>query len=300
MVNKDLKKKIKRLLNLSSMIVDKFEILASLSYHDHENSLQYEEHYNELKEYMNTEAVIVNNLSLEDLNQIFKELPKYDDNTDGYIRLHIYIDDKINELLLKNDEEDLENDISEEEELEVLEDDEEVEKYYIEEEENEKYSGIVMDNIAIIVLKKMYDRINNTIADNKGDNKYKRRLLKELKSFKYWVLSIDRHLECIGIDYKFDINKIPELGNPKIDTSSICHNDCVDLIERMYNNSKIDYEPTVISEVLFNFMCFEEFLKYIDDESVNKLIELCDELSINKDSYYGNIVKEKLVKKRQN
>ncbi len=304
MGNKELNKTIKRLLKLSASIVDKFEILASLAFHNKEYSEQYLEHFNLLNDYLYRETIIVNNLSIDELETIFKLLPEYDDNSDGYMRLHIFIDDKINEYLIKNNEdknenedyqEDSEESINDDNQSEIISDneDEVINKYYTEE-ENEKYAGMVMDNIAIIVLKKMYDRINNTYADNKKDNKYKKRLLKELKSFKYWVLAIDRNLETIGVNYKFDISKIPTYNELNFDISSICHNDCVDFIERMYNNSEIDYDPTAMSEVLFNFMCFEEFIKYIDDESVDKLIELCDELG-KSNNFFSNKVREKLI-----
>ena len=302
MNNKDYHKTIKRLLKLSSMINEKFEILAELSYRDRENTMQYDEQYNLLKDYVHRETIIINNLNLDDLKQIFNLLPKYDDNTDEYMRLHIYIDDLINNYLIKDEdnsdnyEEDIDEDIDsiDEEDKENITD-----NYYVSEEENEKYAGIVMDKIAIIVLKKMYDRINNTYADNKEDIKYKKRLLKELKSFKYWVFAIDTHLEKIGIDYRFNLDKLPLLNMPNIDMNNICYNDSVELIERMYNYHDVDYDPTDISEVLFNYMCFEEFIKVLNDEEIDKLIELCNELSSKSDNYYGNIVREKLIRKKQ-
>lgn len=308
MENKELNNKIKRLLSLSDKILDKFEILASLSYRNKENSSQYLDHFDELKDYINQETIIVNNLSLDNLEKIFNLLPEYDDNSDAYNRLHIYIDDKISEYLIKNNsdeiyeynEEDIEEDVIDDtlNDAAVEEDNDIISKYALPEEDLEKYAGYVIDSIAIIVLKRMYERINNTYADNKNDSKYKKRLLKELNSFKYFVLSIDRNLELIGINYKFDLTKIPLFESLDIDKSKICHNSSLEIIERMYNTREIDYEPTQIAEVLFNYMCLEEYMKYLDNESFDKLIQLCDELDSKGHSYYGDKTKEKLLKRK--
>ena len=309
MNNKELNKKMKRLLNISYQVVDIFDALADLAYHNNENSQQFLDFYEDLKKCINSESVIVNNLSLEQLEYISKSLKNYDDNSDGYNRLYVYIEDKIDEYYLKNENNN--EDKSEYDDIDIELDDDmqadlgnkeisEIEKYYIDEEDTERYEGMVTDNIALVVLKNMYDMINNTFSNNKGDNKYKKRLLRDLKAFKYIVFCMDRNLEIIGINYKFDINKIPVYTDFKIDASRICHNDCVDIISRLYDKLDIDYDPSIMNEMLFNYMIFLEYLNRIDDESVDKLLELCYELEEKSNSFYGQKLKETLIKKKKN
>ena len=48
-------------------------------------------------------------------------------------------------------------------------------------------------------------------------------------------------------------------------------------------------------------LCFEEYLEKIDNENIDKLLELCEKLdNFYKSSFYGNIAKNKLLTKKKN
>ena len=303
-MNKDINKIIKRLIKISQSIIDEFEVLSDLSYHDLEETSQYSDHLEDVKNYLNTEAVIINNLDLKTLKEIFIKLLEYDDNTDAYKRTYLNIDNRI-ELLSQDeqleDNSDMEYDEDECHDVTDAEDDDFIMKYYLDEEETEKYELEVIDYISINILKEMYNRIINTYTDNKRNKKYQKRLLKDLKVFKYFVLGIDINLERIGVNYRFNLEHIPNIGRPNVDTSIISYNQCVTDLEKLYGVLADETDVSDINEILFNMMCFEAYLEDIDDEKLKRLISLCYELEEHSSyHFYGNIAKEKILKKSKN
>lgn len=309
---KDNTKTIKRLISLSQLIIDEIDVLASLSYNNLEDSSQFDDHFTDIRGYINQEKVILNNISLKDLTEIFNDLSKYDDDSDAYSRCYVNIDDRLN-ALLDEEEKKKENDstaeeISEEdaEVIEIIEDGEEdsnedviLDKYFVDEEETEAYAIKVIDNISTIVIKKMLQRIMDTLADNKQDNKYKKRLIKYFQKFKYFYFTLDNQLELLGVRYRFDINKIPNPYDLSIDSAKIFHNQCVTILDKLYEAKDISYDPEKMEELLFNMMMLEEYLNGVNHESIDRLIELTDDLEqkygIN---YFGNIAKQKILAKK--
>ena len=62
-----------------------------------------------------------------------------------------------------------------------------------------------------------------------------------------------------------------------------------------------EYYLEEISKALFEMLCFEEYLEKIDNENIDKLLELCEKLdNFYKSSFYGNIAKNKLLTKKKN
>ena len=150
----------------------------------------------------------------------------------------------------------------------------------------------------------MYDRIINTYTDNKRDSKYQKRLLKDLKVFKYNVLGLDLNLERIGVNYRFNIEKIPNMNKPDIDTSTISYNQCITHLEKLYNlftNFKNEYINYNLKNNTFELVGYDEDLEDIDEDQLKRLLSLCDELEDHsRYHFYGNIAKEKILKKSKN
>ena len=307
-MNKNIDKIIKRLINISQSIIDEFEVLSDLSYHDLEETDQFNDHIEDTKNYLNTEAVIINNLDLNTLKEIFKKLPKYDDGTVAYERTHLNIDNRI-EVLNQDEEfeddydyEDTEPDTFEEhDETDNYEDDDDIRNYYLDNEEYEKYELEVIDGISVNVLKQMANRIKNTYTDNKRDHKYQKRLLKNLKTFKYFVLGTDLNLEKIGVNYHFNLKLIPNISKPNIDTSTISYNQCITHLVKLYYILEDENNINDIIDYLFNMMCLETYLEDLDDEKMKRLTEVCEKIEEHSTyPFYGRIAKEKILKKRKN
>ena len=303
---KDIDKIIKRLINISYEISDEFEVLASLSYHDGEETKIFNDHIEHLKALFNSESVIINNLDLNDLKEIYKILPSHDDESVAYERTHINIEDRIEELEYMENNQNYEEEINDDDvqENQDLEDDQElaqIEKYYLEDEINEQFELPFVNYITIIALKSIRNRINTTEPDNKNDYKYKKRLLKKLKTFKYLVFSQNNRLEKLGLNYRFNVTKIPYLDFPNIDTSIISYNHCLLLLSKLYDPIDEDDELDNTAINLFNMMCLEEYLKNVDASNLEKLLMFCDELTEkSKNPYFGNIAKAKILTKSKN
>ena len=306
-MDKAIDKIIKRLIHISYEINQEFEQLAELSYHDGEETPKFSEHIEHLKSLINSEAVILNNLDLNALKEISKLLPSYDDETVAYDRTIVNIENRIEELQYKEGNQDYREEIIDEsnqnENLELEQTDEftQIEKYYLEDEENEPFEEAFIDYISILTLKNIHKRIDMTETDNKNDSKYKHRLLKNLKTFKYLVLAQNRNLEKLGINYRFNISKMPYLECPNIDVSIISYNHCLLLLSKLYNPSDENNELDNTTINLFNMMSFETYLNNVDNENLEKLLMLCDELNEKaKNPYYGNIAKTKILNKSKN
>ena len=299
-------KVIKRLIKNSQDICLEFEILCSLSFHNRENTEQFNDHIKDLSDFLNQEAVIINNQSLDNLELIYKNIIKYDDNTDAFNRISIIIDDKIKEIYdtYGYNQEDIqvddyqvdivkENDDNDFDVSKIFDD------YFTDEEINEKEANKVIDNIAIYVLKNMDKRINETIADNKNDIKYKRRLINQLKVFKYFVFTLDLRLEKYGVKYKFNVNNIPMPTINNVDTD-LSRNQTINCIEKLYNVKNNENRPSEINEALFNMMLLEIYIRYLDEEDIDKLREMCSNVNEHiLDSFYGNLAFSKLIKRRK-
>lgn len=307
-MDKDIDKIIKRLLIISQMIIDEFEVMANLSYKDLENTQQFNDHIEDTKNYLNNEAVIINNLDIDTLKELFKRLANYDDNSLAYERTILNIDNQIERLQYDNDleiDEDTNYDEDVNDDYHNIEEQDEnngdfIQKYYLDTGELEKYELATIDYMAINTLKKMTDRITNTYTDNKKDAKFKKRLLKDLKTFKYIVLGLDLNLEKIGVNYRFNLERIPYMIKPEIDTSIISYNQCIAHLKKLYDTEINDNSLKDINENLFNMMCLDSFLDELDNELLNRLLALCDELEEKATySFYGNIAKEKILRKRK-
>ena len=297
---------IKRLIKISENICHEFEVLTDLSFHNRENTEQFNDHINDVSNYLNQESVIINTLSYDVINAIYKELPKYDDNSDAFNRLSVIIDDKIKDM---DDEKDIDEDDIPLDDFEFdnikeidpknTDIDSITNKYIVDEEISDKDATRYIDNVSIFVLKKMYERINDTYTDNKSDNKYKKRLINQLKVFKYFVFTLDLKLEKIGVRYKFNLDSIP---TPLIDSldSDLSRNQVIACIEKLYKFKNNEYRFSEINEALFNMMLLEIYLEHLTIEDIDKLIEMCGFLNnIVINSFYGNMAMDKLIKKKE-
>lgn len=313
----DVKVITKKLLKLSKLIVSEFRQLSDLSYHNLEDTTQFLDHVSDITDYLNQEIIILNSLSLDKLEEIRKYLIPLDDDSEEYERCYVDIDEKIEELLANiprdNEEDnisDLEDDDNEEdneEDIDINCDQEEdnhlttIDDYYISEEDCEGYANYVIDRIAIIAIKQMTKHIDKTLADNKRDIKYKRRLLKEFRAFKYIFFRLDSRLERLGAKYEFDVSKIPYLDEYNIELTPIYHNQTVTILDKLYSVNYDEKDISIVIDALFNMLCFDEYIKEIDDESLDKLIELCQVLKKNVgDKSFGEFGFKKLIKKKNN
>lgn len=306
---KDTKKIIRRLLNISQLIIDEIDVLSNLSYLDKEKTSQFSQHVKDISDYLNQEKIIINNLNLNELKSIYKDLEQYDDDSDVYARTSILIDDKISDFLdaidmmdslggkeEDNDDNDYQDMVDEEMDIN---DDDLVNKYHESEEENEKYAIKVINSVATIAIKNMLKRIEYTIADNKVDIKYKKTLIRNFRKFKYFFFTLDNDLEVTGAKYNFNVNLMPMPYKFNFDTSLIYYNECVTILDKLYSFKDINYKPDDLLEALFNMMMFEIYLNGINPEYISKLNELSLELD-NKygTNYYGKMAKQKILNKR--
>ena len=298
---------LNRLLNLSDKICLEIEHLANLSALNLENNDKYKEHIETLKSYVEQESNIINTINCRKLQKIVMLLNEKNEESISANRLFDLLDEKIDELLIDEENDQEENNLSSDDELPdiELEDDDETEtsflnKYYEPEDDLEKYIDYTIDKVSIIALKKMHERIYQTQSSNKQDNQYKKTLLNYLRQFKYYVFSIDSKLEKIGIEYDFDIDKIPYLKQLEIDVSPIYHNECIQILYKLYLlKIKDNQKVSEVSELLFDTICFEEYLNELDNDYITNLITLCDELNnrYNTDNY-GIFCYKKLLKKK--
>ena len=300
---------IVRLLDLSKAILNEIDELAKLSYYGKEDTKDFLKHVSYIKKYLEQERIVLNNISLENLMKLFKDLDKYDDNSDAYERIYTHIDDLIAVLLDEQEEkesdnsyEESENEESEDEDQEDDEDNEIIEllaNYEEEENESQKYCIFVLNNMSTIVIKKMLSRINNTIADNKQDSKYKKNLIKGFQKFKYFYFTLDNELEMLGASYNFDIDRIPMPYKFNTDVSRILYNECINILDKLYEIKEVSYSTEDMEETLFEIMMLEECLNQMDAEYIDKLLDLSNELEKHYGTnYFGTIGKKKVLSKK--
>jgi len=304
-MTKDLNKIIKRLLNISKDVVSTFGMLSVLSSNDQETTEDFDYCIKELKSYLNTESIILNNLTLAELYGIYKILPDYDDNTHIFERTSSLVDDKIEEL---------ENSSESHEEIEVIKNDDEndsfettenedfdIEEYFLEVEASIKDETIFVNYINVITLKSIAERIKSIPTDNKNDYRYKQNLLNNLKTFKYLIFAQNTKMEKIGLNCRFNIENIPYTDYPDIDINTIAYNHCVSILDKLYHPPKSDNNLDDTCIELFNMLSFEIYLNYLDKDSLEKLLALCETLkSMSPDTFIGDIAKSKLLIKNKN
>lgn len=321
-------KTLNRLLTLSEKICILEDELADLSAKDLESSPPFKKYVKDLNELLDKESIIINTLSLDKINKYQKILSandKHDDTAVAFNRLFQLIQDKLDErdntLLFQKEEKHNNNDDTNEEDddleisLEPNEDapenlitdeiEEEVailDDYYIDSFELDKYLINVIDRTSLIVIKKMYDRINTTTSDNKTEAKYKKQLLKYLKQFKYYIFCLDYKIERLAAKHSFNLNSIPEIKEPDIDLSPLYHNQSIDILDTLYSSSTSLRKSSDILKLLYELMCLEEYTKKLDKESLTKLLSFCEKLETipNNDNNFGQYGKQKIKQRLGN
>ena len=323
---------LKRLLTLSEQICLLEDKLTDLSAKDLEDSQIFKNNIIKLNELLNKESVIINTLSLEKINKFQKILlsnDKHDDTEVAFNRLFQLIQDKLDERdnnLLFNqkddndelNEEDTYEDIDNEDDLDIeleskdnsnediITDDTKdeiaiIDDYYMDSFELDKYLMHVIDRISIIVIKKMYQRINNTKDDTKAETKYKKQLLKYLKEFKYYIFTLDYKLERLGATYSFNIDSLPDIPEIDKDLSSLYHNQCINILDNLYSSDITIRKKADILRLLYDLMCLEEYINYLNTESLNKLLSFCEKLeTITKEQTFGTYGKQKIKQRLGN
>ena len=292
---------IKKLLFLSEEICSIYDEMADLSTTNQENSITFNKLIEHLDSYLSQETEILESMSKDELIAIIANLfdTEINDRTINrcYITLKDYFEDKYpyeEEIIDK-----IEYAISEgnAEGFEMYE----LNPYYEDDEEIKEYRNHVRQKVAISAIKKMYHRIKITDTENKIDHKYKKTLLKFFKEFKYYFFTLDRNMELLGVKYHFDINQIPEMPKLEVDTSSISYNECIDILDSLYYAKDSERDPEIIEENLFEMLMFEEHIKELTPEQIDKLINICYDIeSTFQKNLYGNIGLQKLIKSKKN
>jgi len=319
---------IKKLLFISDQICEIYEDLYNLSMMNQEKSNKYNDAIEFFENYIFQESTLLDNSSKDELITILKILFEYSTKdaamnrcyeTVKYYFLNKYPEDKqiveeledieITELFFstekgeENTEEYNEDDTDEYEE-ENSKDEENfqlIEFEYEDESDVSSYINYVNLRTKINVIKKMYHHIKNTETFNKIDSKYKKELLKQLKGFKCDFFFQNRDTEQLGIKCHFDINKLPNLPKPNENITSICYNECLDILDELYLIPNEEREAYTILETLFSMLCFDEYIKELSHEQIDRLIEVCYQIEANiSKSFFGNIGLQKLVRTKKN
>lgn len=299
-------KKLNELMRLSEQICNEEGALAELSRRDLENTDSFMEHIKKLTSFLDKENKIISSLSIEKLNQyeqIMHANDKCDDKPIPFNRLFQLLQDKIEEYECSNpfdinienttsDEvtyignpntEDIDDDYAEEanednsDELDDIQKSiEALSEYYEETYQLDKYIPYIFDNVAITIAHKIYRRIQDTTAQNKSETNYRNKLLNYLKQFKYYIFSLDYRLERIGVNYHFNIDAIPNFPELSIDLKPLYHNQSINVLYNLYSSSISSKSDNEILILLFDLMCLEEYIKYLDISHLNKLLEFCE------------------------
>lgn len=296
---------LKRLLSLSEQICIEEDALIDMTVNNLENTEKYDEHITKLLILLDKEEKIINSLSLNQINKFQSILYKNDNHNETYVaynRLHQLITDILDERTYNNPKIVLElyqsNDESEEETTEELDSDTESDSEYESDEieitdemedkivllddfckdtDNlEKYLSSIIDRTTIIVAKKMLQRISDTISSNKIEAKYKKKLLRFFKEFKYYFFTLDYRLERIGVTHKYNLESIPIPELVDEDLTPLYHNQCIDTLDSLYATDLSIQKNNDILTALYQLMCIEEYIKYLDKDSLNTLLEFCD------------------------
>ena len=317
---------MKKLLFISDQICEIYETMYNLSMTNQEKSNKYESTIEFFENYISQENTLLDNSSKNDLISILKNLYEYSNEdsalnrcyeTVRYYFLNKYPEDKeivekiegiesTEVVFVYEDDDDSEEIIDEEYDEDNIDGEDEEKAGYLEiayeDEENiASFVNYVTLRTKINVIKKIYHHIKNTQTDNKTDSKYKKELLKQLKGFKCDFFFQNRDTEQLGIKCHFDVNKLPTL--PKLDENiaSICFNECIDILDELYLMPSEEREVYAVLETLFSMLCFDEYIKELSPEQINKLIEVCYQIEANiSKSFFGNIGLQKLKKLKKN
>ena len=320
----------KKLLFISEQICEIYEDLYNLTMKNLENSNKYNDAIEFFENYVIQETTLLDKSSKEELIASLKSLFEYayEDSainrcyeTIRYYFLNKYPSDKsmIDEIegpnitefffITKEDEEidesdEYEEDIDEEgnEEIKnIFENFPTIEFEYEDEDEVSSYIDYTVLRTKINVIKKMYQHIKNTEASNKIDNKYKKELLKQLKGFKCDFFFQNRDTEQLGIKCHFDVDKLPNLPELDENVTSIYYNECLDILDELYLMPSEERDTYTILETLFSMLCFDEYIKSLSHEQIDRLIEICHQIEASmSNSFFGNIGLQKLVRKKKN
>lgn len=295
---------LKRLLSLSEQICIEEDALTDMTVNNLENTEKFDEHIDKLLSLFDKEEKIINSLSLNQINKFRRILDTNDKHNDKYVaynRLSQLITDILDERTYNNPKLALElyqsKDESEEEITEELDSDTEsdseynddieitdemedeialLDDFYKNTDNLEKYLPSVIDRTTIIVAKKMYQRIRDTISSNKIEAKYKKKLLRFFKEFKYYFFTLDYKLERIGATHKYNLESIPIPEVINEDLTPLYHNQCIDSLDSLYSTDLSIQKNNDILTALYQLMCIEEYIKYLDKDSLNTLLEFCD------------------------
>ena len=319
----------KRLLKISEMIDTEFDILSKLSYAGRESTAQFDDYINDIANNMNEEKRILDGLDFDALGEISRFLmEKFDSSDFACGRLIDNIDERIVSMPKPHDSEeeyDEEDEYADEEdseidpETDILLDDvieyyqsEEkkpkknnteafsIDGYYIEEFGYEHEATKATDYIATIVIKNMVNRIKSTLADTRQDRMFKRDMLKEFRSFKYFYFTFNNTLENIGVKARFNVDNVPYLKPVDFDISAIAYNECVTFLDKLYFVETDETDLYKLSLTLYHMMSFEEYLKYLTSKSIDVLIHLSQQLAIiGNNPLYGELAYKKLLKRKK-
>lgn len=293
----------KRLIKISDIIITKIDILSELSYQNNETSNQFKETIEDIKEYLETEKIIMESTSIEELSKIYHYIVLNDDLSDAYSRVEINLLDFLKAYHIQ-DETGTFEDISPIEDNEPNNEDiNTIELDYIIESDNEEeelYETTLTNYIATKAIKKMQTRINKIETFNKEEVNYKKKLIKYFRKFKYYYFTLDNKLELMGAYTFYNIDKMPIIPyNQKIDFKATMNNECLELINNMYLFDNTEKAIDKIARLLFEMIEIEEYLELLDKETIYNLEEYTQKLSeAYNNSYYGNIVKQKILMKK--
>lgn len=298
---KDIKKISKRLLDISYQITKIFDELSNLSYYNQENSQQFKDLCEDLEKLFNTESIILNNLTIKELDTIYEYLSESDDESDKYSRCLDVLCETADDRELNSDAEeeiatdtDFESEIDEETKDEVIEN---IKYFFKDEEDNQEYTDYVINKVAIIALKKMADRINKTSVDNQNDKAYKKRLIRELREFKYYVFRLNLKMEKLALKHHFNIESIPDLVETDEDLSNIYYNQVLLLLDELYSVEMPINDHYEVAEALFHIICFEECLEKAEPD-YEKMLEYIQKIKEKiKGKTIGDFAHQKILKK---
>ena len=290
---------ISKLLYLSKNIDYTFNILAELSYHNNEETEQFNKYINDLRNYLKKEDQIINTIKKDDLEEINDLIDELDDGSNSFARLVIKLDDNFD--LLEDDDTYYYTDPNANDSYaDIIKDYDRLAKYYENIDDINEYTNYVIDKTSITSLKKLQNRIIETKADNKRDNNYRNRLIKELEKFKYTIYRYDSNLEKIGLEARFNIYQTPDIIDMDMDLSRIYYNQCIMTLEGLYSIRTDETNISLVIRSIFNNIYFEECLTKIKPESINKLIEVSNILRKNNRNTFGELSAKKLIKKQEN
>ena len=307
---------ILKMLKISELIMTEIECLEDLSYAKKENTDQFDDHVTDIGEYIKAENEILDSLDDDTLYQIYLRLPDFDDNSNSFKRVSTNIDDYVADLpIIDEDGEVIED---EDEDMEVSANMSDtldriftminngdtknfnIKQYYISFAILSGNNGQIADYISTLAIKQMLPRIKNTLADNKKDRLFKKRLLLEFSVFKYFYFTLDSELEQIGVECRFDVDKIPDFECIDTDITAIAHNQCVTIIDKIFFIPTDELDLERICETLFNMISLEEYIPYLLPKSIDILIKLCEQLNkLELEPFYGGIAYKKLLKRKK-